>query len=76
MTIDWQKEVEARKDDLLKDLGDLIRINSIRDVEHGTKEEPLGPGPAAALRKVLEFWRSRWFRDEKYRKRSRPYRIR
>lgn len=41
MTIDWQKEVEARKDDLLKDLGDLIRINSIRDVEHGTKEEPL-----------------------------------
>ena len=55
MTIDWQKEVEARKDDLLKDLGDLIRINSIRDVEHGTKEEPLGPGPAAALRKVLEF---------------------
>lgn len=54
MTIDWQKEVEARKDDLLKDLGDLIRINSIRDVEHGTKEEPLGPGPAAALRKVLE----------------------
>lgn len=55
MTIDWQKEVEARKDDLMKDLFELLKINSIRDVEHGTKEEPLGPGPAAALRKVLEF---------------------
>ncbi len=54
MTIDWQKEVEARKDDLMKDLGELLRIDSVRDVEHGTKEEPLGPGPAAALRKVLE----------------------
>lgn len=54
MTIDWQKEAEARKDDLLQDLGELIKIDSVRDVEHGTKEEPLGPGPAKALRKVLE----------------------
>ncbi|MGG5319078.1 dipeptidase PepV [Enterococcus sp. AZ072] len=54
MTIDWQKEVEVRKDDLMRDLEDLLRIDSVRDIEHGTKEEPLGPGPAAALRKVLE----------------------
>ncbi|GCF95585.1 dipeptidase PepV [Enterococcus florum] len=54
MTIDWQKEVEARKDDLMNDLKELLRIDSVRDVEHGTKEEPLGPGPANALRKVLE----------------------
>ncbi|MBV7390702.1 dipeptidase PepV [Enterococcus sp. ALS3] len=54
MTIDWQKEVEARKDDLLRDLGDLIRINSVRDVEHGTKEEPLGPGPSKALYEMLD----------------------
>lgn len=54
MTIDWQKEVEARKEDILKDLFELLRIDSVRDVEHGTDEEPLGPGPAEALRKVLE----------------------
>mgnify|MGYP000083458223 CR=1 FL=1 len=27
MTIDWTKEVEARKDDLLEDLQNLLRIN-------------------------------------------------
>ncbi|MFV0560820.1 MAG: dipeptidase PepV [Enterococcus sp.] len=54
-TIDWQKEVDARKDDLMDDLFELLRIESVRDIEHGTKEEPLGHGPAEALRKVLSF---------------------
>ena len=31
MTIDWQKEVEARKEDLLEDLKNLLRVNSERD---------------------------------------------
>ena len=31
MTIDWKKEVESRKEDLLKDLFDLLRIDSVRD---------------------------------------------
>lgn len=30
MTIDWQKEVEARKEDLLEDLKNLLRVNSER----------------------------------------------
>ena len=28
MTIDWKKEVEARKDDLLNDLIDLLKVKS------------------------------------------------
>ena len=31
MTIDWKKEVELRKEDLLKDLFTLLRIDSVRD---------------------------------------------
>lgn len=29
--INWQKEVEARKDDFLEDLKGLLRIPSVRD---------------------------------------------
>ncbi|WP_225046699.1 dipeptidase PepV [Lacticaseibacillus kribbianus] len=53
MTIDWQKEAEKYRDDLLQDLTTLLKIDSARDVEHGTKAEPLGPGPAKALRAML-----------------------
>lgn len=55
MSIDWKKEVDLRKDDLLEDLKELMRINSVRDVEHKTDNEILGPGPAEALRKILSF---------------------
>lgn len=55
MDINWKKEVDLRKDDLLEDLKELMRINSVRDVEHKTDTEILGPGPAEALRKVLSF---------------------
>lgn len=55
MDINWEKEVELRKEDLLEDLQELMRINSVRDVEHKTSNEILGPGPAEALRKVLSF---------------------
>ena len=48
MTIDWTKEVEARKDDLLEDLQNLLRINSERDDAQATPEAPFGPGPVAA----------------------------
>ncbi|WP_461225043.1 dipeptidase PepV [Lacticaseibacillus suihuaensis] len=53
MTIDWQKEAENYRDDLLQDLTTLLRIDSARDVAHGTQDEPLGPGPAKALRAML-----------------------
>lgn len=52
--VDWKKEIDARKDDLFSDLSDLLRIDSVRDVEHKTADMPLGPGPAKALHKFLE----------------------
>lgn len=55
MTIDWQKEVEARKDDLLKDLFDLLRINSERDDDLKTTDAPFGPGPRDALLHMLAY---------------------
>ncbi|MFD1428952.1 dipeptidase PepV [Lacticaseibacillus mingshuiensis] len=53
MTIDWQKEAEGYQDDLLRDLFTLLKIDSVRDVEHKTDTAPLGPGPAEALKQML-----------------------
>lgn len=53
-TIDWQKEVDARKSDLMADLEALIRIPSVKDMENATEEFPVGPAPAEALAKFLE----------------------
>lgn len=55
MTIDWQKEVEARKDDLLEDLQNLLRVRSDRDDSQATPESPFGPGPRAALEHMLAY---------------------
>ncbi len=54
MTIDWQKEVEARKEDLLKDLFELLRVPSVREDDKATPDAPVGPGPRDALLKFLE----------------------
>lgn len=37
MKINWIEEVEQRKEALLKDLNELLSINSVRDIEHQTK---------------------------------------
>ncbi|MFV0557898.1 MAG: dipeptidase PepV [Enterococcus sp.] len=55
MTINWQQEVEARKDDLLKDLFDLLRINSERDDSKVTPDAPFGPGPRDGLLHMLAY---------------------
>lgn len=55
MTIDWQAEVDSRKDLMLTRLVELLKIDSSRDTEHGTKEAPLGPGPRKALETMLGF---------------------
>ena len=54
MTIDWRKEVEARREDLMKDLFDLLRVPSVREDDKATEDAPVGPGPKAALLKFLE----------------------
>lgn len=55
MTIDWTKEVELRKDDLLEDLKQLLRINSERDDNQATADAPFGPGPKVALQHMLAY---------------------
>ncbi|MCD5003423.1 dipeptidase PepV [Enterococcus saccharolyticus] len=55
MTIDWQKEVEARKDDLLQDLIDLLKVKSEREDDKVTPDAPFGPGPRDALLHMLAY---------------------
>ncbi len=54
MTIDWNKEVTARKEELFSDLFALLSIPSVREDDLATKEAPVGPGPKNALKKFLE----------------------
>lgn len=55
MTIDWTKEVELRKEELLEDLQNLLRINSERDDSKATTDAPFGPGPRDALKHMLSY---------------------
>ncbi|MGX7030372.1 dipeptidase PepV [Vagococcus zengguangii] len=48
-TIDWTKEVEARKEALLEDLFGLLRVPSVREDDKATADAPVGPGPKEAL---------------------------
>ncbi|MGX7014581.1 dipeptidase PepV [Vagococcus silagei] len=54
MTINWKKEVEARREDLMADLFTLLSIPSVREDEKATADAPFGPGPKDALLKFLE----------------------
>jgi D-alanyl-D-alanine dipeptidase len=54
MSVDFRAEVDKRKDDLLADLFTLLSINSERDDSQATPETPFGPGPVAAMTKLLE----------------------
>ncbi|SJZ59144.1 Peptidase family M20/M25/M40 [Pilibacter termitis] len=54
MSIDFKKEVESRKEALIEDLFTLLRVKSEREDELATKEAPFGPGPLAAMKKMLE----------------------
>ncbi len=40
MAIDWQKEVDTRKDDLLDDLKELLRVKSEREDDKTTADAP------------------------------------
>ena len=53
-TIDFTAEVEKRKDAMLEDLFELLRIDSAMDMDNADKENPFGPGPRKALDKFLE----------------------
>ncbi|KRM95250.1 Xaa-His dipeptidase [Liquorilactobacillus aquaticus DSM 21051] len=54
MQIDWIDEIDKRKNELLLDLQELLKIKSVCDEEHASKEAPFGPGPKKALEKFLQ----------------------
>lgn len=45
MELDYKKLALAKKDDILKDLGELIAIDSSEDLNNASEEYPVGPGP-------------------------------
>lgn len=52
--INWQEVVKDYKDDFLEDLFTLLKVDSTRDDEAATDENPVGPGPVEALDTFLE----------------------
>ncbi|MDZ5472575.1 dipeptidase PepV [Bacillus sp. 31A1R] len=48
-SIQWSKEVEDRKELLIKDTQELLHIKSLLDEENATEEAPLGEGVKEAL---------------------------
>ncbi len=54
MTIDFKQEVLNHKEDLLKDLFDLLSVRSISGTDI-TEETPFGSGPREALDLILSF---------------------
>lgn len=65
-SIDWKKEVENRKDDLLEDLKALLRINSVKDAENATEEAPVGQGPLDALNAFMAIAEKDGFKTETF----------
>ena len=55
MNLDYKKLAEAKKDDILRDLGELIAIDSSEDLNNTSEEYPVGPGPVKAMKKFLSF---------------------
>lgn len=55
MDLNYKELAAAKKDDILRDLAELIAIDSSEDLEHATEEFPVGEGPARAMQKFLSF---------------------
>lgn len=54
MTINFQAEVEKRKEALLADLCDILAIKSEREDDKADAQHPFGPGPVRALEHFLD----------------------
>ncbi|MBP2058587.1 dipeptidase PepV [Lactobacillus colini] len=66
MKLDYKKLAQEKKEDILKDLEELIAIDSSEDLEHKSKTYPVGPGAAKALAKFLEFAQRDGFDTENF----------
>lgn len=65
-SINWKEQTQKYKEDFLEDLKELLRIDSVRKDDEATEEFPVGPGPAIALKKVLEIGERDGFKTEKF----------
>ncbi|WP_246860960.1 dipeptidase PepV [Bacillus sp. REN3] len=52
--IQWMNEVEKRKESLIKDAQNLLKIKSVLDEENASENAPLGEGVKEALEFMLE----------------------
>jgi succinyl-diaminopimelate desuccinylase len=52
-TVNWMEEVVKRKEQLIRDTQEFLRIKSVLDEENGTEAAPLGEGIDAALNYLL-----------------------
>lgn len=64
--INWEAEVEARKEDFLDDLKTLLSIESVREDDKATPDAPVGPGPLNALNAFLEIGERDGFKTESF----------
>jgi succinyl-diaminopimelate desuccinylase len=53
MSVNWMEEVLKRKDELIHDTQQFLRIKSVLDEESATEEAPLGQGVFEALQYLL-----------------------
>lgn len=66
MELDYKKLAQEKKEDILRDLGELIAIDSSEDLANKSEKFPVGPGPAKALAKFLEFAKRDGFDTENF----------
>lgn len=55
MDLNYKKLAAAKKDNILRDLDELISIDSSEDLNNTSKEYPVGPGPVKAMKTFLSF---------------------
>lgn len=55
MNLDFKKLAQEKQDDILRDLEQLIAIDSSEDLENSSKEYPVGIGPVEAMKTFLSF---------------------
>lgn len=66
MDLDYKKLALEKKDAILKDLEELIAIDSSEDLNNTSKEYPVGPGPVKAMKKFLSFAQRDGFDTENF----------
>jgi len=54
MNVNWQEEVTKRKDEIIHDTIQLLKIKSVLDEQDSSEEAPLGKGVKEALQFVLD----------------------